>query len=102
MDASIYERIQKNPRFQELVRTRGRFAVRLSIAMLVIYYGFIAVIAFAPRVLGIPVAAGTVTTIGIPIGVLVIVAAFVLTAVYVRRANGEFDAKTRRIIEECR
>lgn len=102
MDPSTYERIQKNPKFQELVRTRGRFAVQLSIVMLVIYYGFIAVIAFAPKALGVPVASGMVMTIGIPVGVLVIIAAFVLTAIYVRRANGEFDAKTRQIIEECR
>ncbi len=102
MDPSAYERIQNNPKFQELVRTRGRFAVKLSIVMLVIYYGFIAVIAFAPKVLGIPLAPGMVTTVGIPVGLFVIIAAFVLTAIYVRRANGEFDAKTRQIIEESR
>ena len=39
------------------------------------------------------------TTVGIPIGVAVIVAAFVLTGIYVRRANAEFDTLTRQIVE---
>ena len=69
--------------------------------MLAIYYGFILIIAFAPSVLGTPIAPGAVTTIGIPIGVLIIVAAFVLTGIYVRRANSEFDALNRQIIEEA-
>jgi uncharacterized membrane protein (DUF485 family) len=30
------------------------------------------------------------------------VAAFVLTGIYVRRANSEFDSLTRQIIEEAR
>jgi len=55
---------------------------------------------FAPSVLGIPIYG--VVTLGIPIGVFIIVAAFVLTGIYVRRANSEFDSLTRQIIEEAR
>jgi hypothetical protein len=43
--------------------------------------------------------AGAVTTIGIPVGILIIVAAFVLTGIYVRRANAEFDALNQQIVE---
>ena len=68
--------------------------------MLLIYYGFILIVAFAPSVLGIPIYG--VVTLGIPIGVFIIVAAFVLTGIYVRRANSEFDGLTRQIIEEAR
>ena len=50
-----------------------------------IYYGFILIVAFAPSVLGIPIYG--VVTLGIPIGVFIIVAAFVLTGIYVRRAE---------------
>jgi cation/acetate symporter len=59
--------------------------------MLVIYYGFILVIAFAPKVFGTPISAGSVTTIGFPLGVAVILSAIVLTGIYVYRANTEFD-----------
>jgi uncharacterized membrane protein (DUF485 family) len=40
-----------------------------------------------------------VTTIGIPIGLFVIVSAFVLTAIYVSKANSKYDALIRRIVE---
>ena len=69
--------------------------------MLAIYFGFIFIIAFAPKTLGTPIGSG-VTTIGIPLGLFVIVSAFVLTGIYVRRANTEFDAITRQIIEEAK
>ena len=83
-----------------MTQKRTKFGVQLSILMLAIYYGFILVVAFAPSVLGIPIYG--VITLGIPVGVFIIVAAFVLTGIYVRRANSEFDELTRQIIEEAR
>ena len=68
--------------------------------MLAIYYGFILVVAFAPSVLGIPIYG--VITLGIPAGLFIIVTAFVLTGIYVRRANSEYDELNRQIIEEAR
>ena len=102
MEGSNVSRIRNDPRFVELVAKRSRYAWALSIVMLVIYYGFILVIAFAPAVLGTPLAPGAATTIGIPIGILIILAAFVLTGLYVRRANSEFDALTRQIVESAK
>jgi uncharacterized membrane protein (DUF485 family) len=93
--------VKRDPRFQELVAKRTRFAWALSAAMLAIYFGFIFIIAFAPKTLGTPLGSG-VTTVGIPIGLLVIVSAFVLTGIYVRRANSEFDEITRELIEEAK
>ncbi|MCJ7764724.1 MAG: DUF485 domain-containing protein, partial [Thiovulaceae bacterium] len=54
-------------------------------------------IAFEPSLLGTPLGDDTVTTVGIPIGMAIIVFAFVLTGVYVRRANTEFDQLTAKI-----
>jgi uncharacterized membrane protein (DUF485 family) len=68
--------------------------------MLVIYYGFILIVAFNKEFLGQPLSAGSITTVGIPIGLGVIISAFVLTGIYVRRANSEFDRMTREIKEE--
>lgn len=68
--------------------------------MLIIYFGFVLLVAFNKPLLATPIAAGAVTTIGIPLGVFVIVSAFILTGIYVRRANSEFDALTRRITED--
>lgn len=101
MDQNGLDRIKGDRRFQELVAKRTRFAWVLSAAMLVIYFGFIFIIAFAPKSLGTPIGSG-VTTIGIPLGLFVIVSAFVLTGIYVHRANTEFDAITREIIEDVK
>ena len=93
--------IRSEPLFRDLVERRTRFAWNLSIIMLVVYFGFIAIIAFAPWLLAAPIA-GSVTTVGIPVGLLVIVSAFALTGIYVWRANSVFDPLTHRIIERIK
>jgi uncharacterized membrane protein (DUF485 family) len=93
--------IRGEPLFHDLVERRTRFAWTLSIVMLVIYFGFIAIIAFAPWLLAMPIA-GSVTTVGIPVGLFVIVSAFALTGIYVWRANSVFDPLTHRIIERIK
>ena len=93
--------IRSEPLFRDLVERRTRFAWNLSIIMLVVYFGFIAIIAFAPWLLATPIA-GSVTTVGIPVGLLVIVSAFALTGIYVWRANSVFDPLTHRIIERIK
>ncbi len=102
MNDQICQRIENSAHFRELVATRQRFAAILSLIMLVIYVGFILLIAFAPGWLGTPLHAGTSVTRGIPIGIGVIVISFVLTGVYVWRANGEFDHLTKSIISEVK
>ncbi len=91
--------VLRSPRFQELVRQRARFAWTLSIAMLVIYFGFILLVAFAKPLLATKVSDG-VTSLGIILGLGVIVSAFVLTGIYVQRANSRFDELTRRLTRE--
>jgi uncharacterized membrane protein (DUF485 family) len=95
------EAIQNNPKYHQLVSERRSFSIWLSFAMCVIYYGFILLVAYAPGFLGASLAGG-VTTVGIPLGLLVIAAAFVLTSVYVSRANGTYDSLTQEIIRESR
>lgn len=102
MEDDVLQRIQANPKFKELVQKKTGFGWALSAVMLTIYYGFILIIAFAPKFLGTPLSDQGVMTIGIPIGVAIIVSAFVLTGIYVRRANSEFDPLTREVVEEAR
>jgi len=97
MKQELVDVIKNDPDYLRLVSERSRFAWILTIVMLVIYFGFVLVIAFDPSLLGTPLSAGSVTTVGIPVGVGVIISAFVLTGIYVRRANGEFDELTNRI-----
>jgi len=101
MNTDFTERVKDDPQFNALVSRRSRFAWTLSAAMLIIYFGFIFIIAFAPKLLAVPIGGG-VMTLGIPVGLFVIVSAFVLTGIYVRRANSEFDTLTRQIIERAK
>jgi len=100
MNDDIYQRIESNAHFKELVTKRQRFAVLLSLLMLFVYVGFILLIAFAPGWLGTPLYPGTTVTRGIPIGIGIIIFSFILTGIYVWRANGEFDRLNREVIRE--
>jgi uncharacterized membrane protein (DUF485 family) len=101
MATASYKTIENNPSYQELVRKRSSFGWSLSAAMLVIYFGFILLVGYAPKTLGIPLGSG-VMTLGIPIGLLVIISAFVLTGLYVARANSQYDTLVRKIVEDAK
>ena len=100
MEPAAYASIRRNPKFAELVQQRNKLARTLTIVMLIIYFGFILLVAFVPGLLGTPLSAGSVTTIGIPLGILVIVSAFVLTGIYVGKANSEFDRLNTELLRE--
>jgi len=101
VNQEIYARVRANPKFQLLVQKRSRLAWSLAAVMLGFYYAFILIVAFYPEIFGIRLGAG-VMTLGIPVGVGLILLAFALTGIYVQKANGEFDALTREIKEEAR
>jgi uncharacterized membrane protein (DUF485 family) len=90
MDDSMVTRIASHPKYQELKSKRTSFGLWLTLAMLVVYYGFILLVAFNKPLLATRIGDG-VTTLGMPIGLGVIVFTIVITAIYVRRANSEFD-----------
>jgi uncharacterized membrane protein (DUF485 family) len=102
MSTAMYERMRSNPKFQRLVRTRGRFAWTLAITVLAIFYGFVMLVAFQPSLLGQPVREGSALTVGVAFGLFMFAFFWLLTATYVRRANGEFDALTEEIVKEAR
>jgi uncharacterized membrane protein (DUF485 family) len=93
------ERIKNNPKYQELVTKRSKFAWTLTIIMLLVYYAFIMTIAFSPDTLGTKIGDGVIT-IGIPVGIAIIFISFILAGIYVTRANGEFDDLTQEIKDE--
>ena len=93
-------RIEANPKYHELKRKRSSFGWLLTILMLLVYYGYIGLIAFDKEFLAKPIGAG-VTTLGIPIAFGVIVFTIAITGLYVRRANGEYDRLTAEILEDA-
>jgi uncharacterized membrane protein (DUF485 family) len=101
MSSEIYERMRANPRFQELVVKRGRFAWTLSFVVLILFYGFVMAVAYFPAQLGKPVSEGSMLTIGVAVELFLFVFFWALAALYVRRANGEFDAMTQDVVKQA-
>ncbi len=102
MSSEMYERMRSNEKFKQLVKRRGRFAWTLAITVLALFYGFVMTVAFRPGLLAVPVAEGASLTVGVAAGLFIFVFCWLLTALYVRRANGEFDALTDEIVTEAR
>ena len=91
MDTALAQKIASHPKYQELKAKRTRFGWWLTLAMMVVYYGFILLVAFDKQFLAQRLGSG-VMTLGMPVGLAVIIFTIVITAIYVRRANNEFDA----------
>ena len=101
MSSAMYQHMRANPKFQDLVARRGRFAWTLSLITLVMFYGFVLVVAFNPMSLGQPIAEGSRWTVGVTVELFMFVFFWILTAVYVKRANTEFDAINQEIIKDA-
>lgn len=86
-----------DPDFLKLSRSRNRISLILTVITLVIYYGFIFLLAFNKPFFGKTISEGSSITIGMPIGIGVIVASWILTGIYVRWANTRYDALVRNI-----
>jgi uncharacterized membrane protein (DUF485 family) len=99
MEDDLVKKIKSNPKYQKLVSTRSSYGWTLTWIMMVVYYGFILLIAFDKELLSTRMGAGVMTW-GMPIGLFVIVFTVVITGIYVRRANSEFDDLTAEIRKE--
>jgi uncharacterized membrane protein (DUF485 family) len=96
METDLAHRIASHPKYLELKAKRSSFGWWLTALMMVVYYGFILLVAFNKEFLSQRVGEGVIT-IGMPIGLGVILFTIVITAIYVRRANSEFDDLTEDI-----
>jgi uncharacterized membrane protein (DUF485 family) len=96
METDLVRKIASHPRYQELKAKRTGFGLWLTVAMMVVYFGFILLVAFNKAFLATRLGDG-VMTIGMPLGFGVILFTIVITAIYVRRANSEYDALTEEV-----
>jgi uncharacterized membrane protein (DUF485 family) len=82
--------VNHTEQLKELDSARWRVAILLTLAMMVLYFGFILLVAYAKPLLGRLVVPGL--SLGILLGASVIVSAWVLIWIYVRWANKHYDA----------
>ncbi len=100
MAQSLEERIEADPNYRMLKSKRTRLGWTLTLAMMIVYYGFILLVAFRKDVLAARIGDGVMTW-GIPIGFGVILFTIAVTAYYVQRANSEFDDLSEKVKREA-
>ncbi len=101
MKDELVERIENNPKYQELVSKRTSFGIKLGVFVLVMFYAFILTIAFNKEILATKIGDG-LTTIAFPIALAILVISFITTLIYVKRANGEFEDLTNEIKKDVK
>lgn len=87
-------------RLRDLDRARWRIALALTGATVLLYFGFIVLVAFGRPLLARQIVPGL--SLGILLGALVIVASWILTWIYVRWANTVYDPQVRSLMESER
>jgi len=100
MELDMVTRITNDPNYRELRAKRNSIGWWLTASMMVVYYGFILLVAFNKPFVSQRLGDG-VMTVGIPLGFGVIVFTIIITVIYVRRANSEFDDLTAAIAKEA-
>lgn len=101
MKDELVERIENNPKYQELVSKKNSFGIKLGVFVLVMFYAYILIIAFNKEVLATKIGDG-VTTIAFPIALAILVISFITTLIYVKRANWEFEDLTNDIKDDVK
>lgn len=81
--------------FRRLVAQRWSISLALTVVTLLVYFGFILLVAFNKPFLATLI--GTHMTLGIPLGIAVIIIAWVLTGIYVGWANRHYDSAVERL-----
>ena len=100
MGSHLEKKIINSEDFKSLVKKKSFVSWLLSTVTLLTYFSFILLVAFFPEVLGSEISDESIITIGIPIGVSIILLAFVSTGIYVYIANREFDQTEKMLLKK--
>jgi uncharacterized membrane protein (DUF485 family) len=96
VDQDVVQRVKNDPNYRKLKETRSRYGWMLTWAVMIVYYGFTLLNAFDKPFMASKIGTGVMSW-GVPLGLFVILFTVAITAIYVRRANREFDALTEAI-----
>jgi uncharacterized membrane protein (DUF485 family) len=99
MKADLAERIASDPDFQHLIKRRTGYGWMMAFIIMVVYFTFIMMIAYNPQLLATKISTGSTISVGIVAGFLIIIFSFVMTGLYVHKANSQFDEITAKIKE---
>lgn len=97
MPLKTAHQLLEDPEFLKLARQKNTITLVLTILELVIYFGFIALVAYNKAFLARKMSEGSAITIGIPIAVGVIIVSWILTGIYIFWANNKYDAMVKSV-----
>ncbi len=95
IDEARVREIVNSESFKGLVRKRLQYSLTLTFIILTVYFGFILVVAFYKQILAIKI--GEHLTLGLPVGIGIILFAWLLTGIYIRWANTSYDNSVREL-----
>jgi uncharacterized membrane protein (DUF485 family) len=98
-DSMLEARIAADPRYAALVGDRQRFSWTLTAITVFFYSGFISLIAFDKPFMAQPIGSGTMS-VAVVLGFAMLVGTVAICAVYVWRANGDYDARLAALLSE--
>lgn len=101
MSQQISNNIASDPKFLKFVAKRNTYSIIMTILGALAYYGFILLVAYNPAFLAQKLGAGMTASVGVPLGVGVIVFTIIITWIFVRRSNTEFDEEAAAILKEA-
>jgi uncharacterized membrane protein (DUF485 family) len=96
---AVETRVAADPRYLALVRDRQRFTWLLTAITVIVYSSFISLIAFDKPLMAQPIGDGTIS-IAVVLGLAMLIGTVGICAVYVRRANGEFDSRLAALLAD--
>ncbi|BFN01031.1 DUF485 domain-containing protein [Moraxella sp. K23] len=100
MDEAQIQRIMSHPEFQSMAKRKTSLGLIFTIITLVFWFGYLLLVGFYPSMFAKPVFAGSMTPVGFYIVVAFIIFVPLITWIYVKKANGEFDTMTRKVIDD--
>ncbi|WP_037586359.1 DUF485 domain-containing protein [Stenoxybacter acetivorans] len=100
MEQQLVRRVLSNPEFQRMARKKAILGWSFSVLIFLVYVVYISFMGISPESFGVPVFDDGVTTWGIYLGLFVILFSFVITAIYVHKANGEYETMTQEVVRE--
>jgi uncharacterized membrane protein (DUF485 family) len=100
-DNTLETRIAADPRYAALVRDRQRFSWALTAITVVVYSSFISLIAFDKPLMARPIGGGTIS-LAVVLGAAMLLGTVAICALYVRRANDDYDARLAELLASAR
>lgn len=99
-EQELAKKVLSHPKFQQMEKQKAVLGWSFSAVMFFVYVAFIWTIGTSPQTLGARIHSDSIMTVGIYVGVAMIIFAFIITLFYVWLANGKYETMTQDVVKE--